>query len=317
VLVAAGVLAVRRNAPGASFGGLGAGVGAAVVGFVLTTPYFLLDWTTTRHSLGIELGPHPGHDGFSRLGNLRWYLGNAIPNAISWPIAVLAVVGVVLVLTRRHDPRQLLLLAGGVIFLVGISTSELHWERWPLPILPVAVLFAASALVAAASVVHARSGRIALVPATVVSLALVSLVPAKDVVQLNLRQSRPSTRIAAREWIRAHVPSGSIVAKEQKTAPLDGMNLRVEYNKALPDGGWTLDRYQRDSFQYLMTNAAISGAYTTQPHRYPRKAGFYRELRGQACQLREFRPNARRYGPIIRVYQLVPAGAGCGTAARS
>jgi MFS family permease len=317
VLVAAGVLAIRRNRRGASFGGVGAGVGAAVVGFVLTTPYFLFDWATARRNIDIEMGPHPGHDGFSRLGNLRWYLGNAIPNVISWPIALLAVAGVVLVLMRRRDLRQLLLLATGVTFLLGVSTSELHWDRWPLPILPVVLLFAAYALVAAASVVDARSSRIALVPATVVGLALVSILPAKDVVQLNLLQSRPSTRMVAREWIGAHVPSGSVVVKEQKTAPLNGMDLQVEYNKALPDGGWTLDRYRRDSFQYLMTNGAISGAYTSQPRRYPTEADFYRELRQQACLLREFRPNSHRYGPIIRVYELMPAGAGCGASAPS
>jgi hypothetical protein len=30
-----------------------------------------------------------------------------------------------------------------------------------------------------------------------------------------------------------------------------------------------------------------------------------------SCLLQEFRPNTRRYGPIIRIYELMPVGAGC------
>jgi len=147
VLVAAGVIAIRRGVPGASFRRVGTAVGAAVVTFLLTTPFFLLDWATARRSLEVEWGPHPGHDGFSRLGNLRWYLGNAIPNTITWPVAILAVAGIVLVLVRRRNARQLLLLAAAAVFVVVISASDLHWERWPLPMLPLVTLFAAYALV--------------------------------------------------------------------------------------------------------------------------------------------------------------------------
>jgi 4-amino-4-deoxy-L-arabinose transferase-like glycosyltransferase len=313
VLVAAGVFAIRRNVPGATFRGLWAGVGAAVVGFVLTTPYFLLDMATARQSLAIENGPHPGHDGFSRLGNLRWYVGNAIPNTISWPVALLVVAGVVLVLVRRQDPRRLLLVGAGAVFLIGISTSELHWYRWPLPILPVVVLLAAYALVTAISALQARTRHVAAGPVVVVGLALVAIVPAKEVVELNLVEARPSTRVVAQQWIRGHVPPGAAVVRELKTAPLDGMPLRAAYTPALPIGGWTLDQYRQDGFQYLITNAGVSGTYTTHPRRYPTEAAFYRDLRRQACLLHEFRPSADRYGPIIRVYELISAGAYCPT----
>jgi hypothetical protein len=312
VLAAAGVIAIRRHVPGASFRRVGAAVAAAIVTFLLTTPFFLLDWPAARHSLEVEWGPHPGHDGFSRLGNLRWYLGNAIPNTMTWPVAILAVAGVVLVLARRRNARQLLLLAAAAIFLVGISVSRLHWQRWPLPILPLLMLFAAYALVAAVSAVRARAGQLSPVPVTAVGLALVAILPARDVIELNVLHSRPSTRLVAREWIAAHAPPGSIVLKEQKTAPLQDTGLQELYNRALPEGGRTLDQYRADGVRYLVTNAGVSGAYTTQPVRYPTEAAFYRRLRQESCLLREFRPNAQRDGPIIRVWALMPVGAGCG-----
>jgi hypothetical protein len=304
VLIVAGVIAMRRRTPRATARGIAAGVGAASAAFVVTTPYFFLDWAAAHRSLGIENRPSVAHGGFSPLENLRWYLASSIPNTISWPIALLAVGGIVLALARKPEAWRILLIAAGVTLLIGISASKLHWNRWPLAILPVAMLFAAYAITVGASAVQTRAGRRILAPAVIVGAVMLSVVPAKDVVELNLRDSRPSTRVAAREWIQAHVPPGSTVARELKTAPLQGTGLLVRFRSPLPEHGWTLDRYRRDGFQYLMTGAGISGPYTTHPRSYPREAGFYRELRHQACLLHEFRPNADRGGPTIRVYEL-------------
>jgi hypothetical protein len=83
-----------------------------------------------------------------------------------------------------------------------------------------------------------------------------------------------------------------------------------------PEGGRTLDQYREAGVQYLVTNAGVSGAYITQPHRYPSEAAFYLQLHQQSSLRHEFRPNAHRYGPIIRVYELMPLGAGCGARPR-
>jgi 4-amino-4-deoxy-L-arabinose transferase-like glycosyltransferase len=310
-LVAAGVMALRRHAPGASVRGIVAGVGAAVAAFVLTTPYFLLDWSAARASLTNENASHVGHDGLSPAGNLWWYLRDAIPGVISWPVALLAVVGIFFAIVHRRDPRRLVLLVAGAAFLVAISMSKLHWDRWPLPILPVFVLFAADGLAHLVSALDARVKRPALAPAfAVAGIALVALLPAKEVVQLNMRESRPSTRVVARQWIEKNVPEDSSVVRELKTAPLNDTDLRWKSRFSLPYGGWTLDRYRLDGVQYFVTNASISGAYTTQPRHYPSEALLYRELRQQGCLLHVFRPTALRDGPTIRVYELPPGARG-------
>jgi hypothetical protein len=297
--------------PGASVRGIAAGAGAAVVAFVLTTPYFLLDWSAARASLANESTSHVGHDGLSPIGNLRWYLGNAIPNAISWPVALLAVTGILVAVVYRRNPRRLILLAASATFLVAISTSKLHWDRWPLPILPVVVLFAAEGLVHLTSAINAWVGRRQLASAfAVAGVALVAVLPAVSVIQLNVRESRPSTRVVARQWIETNVPEDSSVVRELKTAPLNNTDLRWMSRFSLPYGGWTLDRYRLDGFRYFVTNAGISSAYTTQPRRYPAQALLYRELRLQGCLLHEFHATARRDGPVIRVYELGPGDAG-------
>ena len=304
-LVVAGIVAIRRGVPGASIRRIAAGVGAAIGTFLITTPYFLLDWSTARASLANENTSNLGHDGLSPVGNLRWYLGNAIPKSLTWPLAFLAVVGIAVALRHRRDSRRLVLLVGVTTFVVAISMSELHWQRWPLPILPVVVLFAVDGIAWLVSKSSAFLARPALSPALAVAgVLLVALWPAKDVIQLNLRESRPSTRVVARRWIQANVPPGSDLVKELKTAPLDDTDLHWMERNTLTRDGWTLDRYVDNGFHYFVTNPGISGTYSTQPRRYPTQARFYRELRQDGCLLHVFRPSSYRDGPVIRVYEV-------------
>ena len=115
-------------------------------------------------------------------------------------------------------------------------------------------------------------GLLAPARAAAVGLALIAILPAKEVVQLNMLHSRPSTRLVAREWIASRVPRGSIVVKEQKTAPLQGIEVRAVYSRALAESGRTVDQYRAHGVRYLVTNAAVSGAYRVQPSRYPTQA---------------------------------------------
>src|SRR5262249_57536447 len=137
-------------------------------------------------------------DGLSPLGNLCWSRGKGIPKSVRWALAFLAVVGIAVALRHRRDSRRLVLLVGVTTFVVAISMSELHWQRWPLPILPVVVLFAVDGIAWLVSKSSAFLARPALSPALAVAgVLLVALWPAKDVIQLNLRESRPSTPLVA------------------------------------------------------------------------------------------------------------------------
>ena len=78
VLVAAAVLPHRR-ALRPAVRSAGIALTSAVGGFALSTPYFFLDWNTALDSVKRENASRPGATGLSHLGNLRWYLGTAIP----------------------------------------------------------------------------------------------------------------------------------------------------------------------------------------------------------------------------------------------
>jgi hypothetical protein len=147
-------------------------------------------------------------------------------------------------------------------------------------------------------------------------VALVALGPAAAAVHLNVRESRPSTRIVARHWIEANVPAGSDLAKELKTAPLDNTDLHWMEHSTLSGTGWTVDQFVDKGFHYFVTNPGISGYYTAQPRRYPVRARFYQDLRRDGCLLHVFRPSSSRDGPVIRVYE-VPDLDSTSAAARS
>ena len=80
------------------------------------------------------------------------------------------------------------------VYLVGISLSALHWERWLIQIRPLLVLFAAAAIVwgvdaAAERLGWSRRGRAV---ALALAVAVVSAGPAALFAEASLTQARPS-----------------------------------------------------------------------------------------------------------------------------
>jgi hypothetical protein len=275
-----------------------------------------LDWRTAVDSLQSEsAGPtqHVGHSGLSPLGNLRWYLGSAIPEALTWPLVALAAAGVVLVLLRRRPP-QLLLVAFCAIFLAGVCASSSHWIRWVLQILPLLVLFAAAAVDTMIRRLTAAFPRVSrsslLVPAALVAVTAVFAVhPIGELLATNRYDNgSPSTseatRRAARDWIMANIPPGSQILADTETVSLDDAHFVVHY--ALNPRTHKLADYQNAGHQYIVVNGLRSGIYRLGAPHYPREAAFYQDV---ACHTRLVAsiagaPQQLRNGWPIRIYQL-------------
>jgi hypothetical protein len=292
----------------------GAGLASGLAVFVVTTPYVVLDFPRVADALDAENGSrHLGADGLPFLGNLWWYLSNAIPAALTWPLAAAALAGVVLILAR-HRRRQLILLAFAAVFLVGISTSQLHWRWWMIQVLPVACLLAGHAVVVGSSWLARRPVRIPFTrgPATAtaigvaVTLALL-LLPARTSVLYTVRALRPSTRVAARTWLFSNVPRGARVAQEDYwSAYLDGAPFPVDNSLALAER--PLRSYRAEGVDYLVTSNAIERRFEAEPERYRDALAFYREVRRSAVLVHRIRPSTFRGGPLISVYRLPERG---------
>jgi len=284
------------------------GLGCVALGFVLSTPYFLLDLPTVWQNLVHETrSEHIGADGLGFAGNLYWYLTEALPAALPDAALALAALGLVHVAWRRNV--QALLAAASIItFLLAISTASLHWQRWLIQVLPLVALLAAGALVAIARAlaqrVSTRRGvEIALV---VAATALLSAGPALGYFRFALAQGKPSTRVAAREWMIANLAPGSTIAADFYTAPLHGSELRADYHFSLAANG-TLAEYRKAGYRYLMVSDAIYARYQREPQRYAKEVAFYETLLKSGKTVARFTPREIGRGPLITILEPPPA----------
>ena len=227
--------------------GLGVGALACVAAFAITTPYFFSDFQRVLSDLSVESrSSHLGADGLNFAGNLLFYVTDAIPDGMSLPLALLALLGIVLTLRglpgAQRRAEQLILLAFAATLLVAMSTSHLHWVRWTIQVLPVLGLFAASALVAVVDWITSRARTRAGAGTTqgaalqpdadsqapppgpawlLVAAAVLVCAPALlSTTQAAAARHAPSTHLRAREWLLKNVPPGSHVATEHFSAPL-------------------------------------------------------------------------------------------------
>ncbi|HEY7107547.1 MAG TPA: glycosyltransferase family 39 protein [Acidimicrobiia bacterium] len=309
VLVAAWVVARRCDREHVSWGAGAAGLGGALGVFALTTPFFFLDWHAVERSLQAETVGTVTNNQSGWPGNLGFYVGNAVPGAISWVGVGLATIGLVIACARR-DTRRLLLAGWVALFLAVISLSSLEWQRWIIPVLPAVLLFAASAVVAGALLVarvlrSATSRRWAVAALVTAGLVLLVAEPAVALVDYERAQAAPTTREEMRAWIIDHVPKGALVATEVKGPELRTAGYRVLDRFDLPHDG-TIGDYAAHGYEYLVVNAFVSLRYRLDAARYPLHADFYRFLRERARLLADFRDSDGATGPHLKLYYLDP-----------
>jgi Dolichyl-phosphate-mannose-protein mannosyltransferase len=324
-LVMAAVIPHRR-APRAALRSGAVAVASAVGGFMISTPFFVLDPHAVVESLRAEnAAPSRGSGGLSHLGNLRWYLGTAIPDSFTWPLVVLAAVGVVMVMRRRRVP-QLLLLVFCASFLVVICASQVHQRQWVIQLLPVLTLLAAFAVVAITDTLLApinRALRIRILT-PVALVAITAVLVLEPVIKLARADADASTGRAASDWIVNHIPPGSRLIEDSINVPLPGVSLHVDYRLDGPARApiryvsfgssnqyLRLDRhnrplafYQHAGYEYLVVNRYWIDQATKSSARYPREAAFYRDLVCETQLIASFGPTDTRHGWPIHIYQL-------------
>lgn len=256
------------------------GLGSAAFGFIVASPFALLDRSTLEQSLTAENETnHLGADGLSPIGNFSWYLSHALPSDLTYPVALVALAGAALILWNRQR-IALLLLGYVVLHLVLISASALHWHRWTIQILPIAALCCGYTLQSLLPRLPMRSLQFGVVG--VVSFQLVLQLLIYDAQQV---QSPPAVR--AREWMAANLPADSAVTEERYGPPLDGTGLRARVRHSLSEK--SLQDYVQSGVVYLVASSEVYNHYFAEPHRYPEQVSFYQNLFSREQVIAEFR----------------------------
>ncbi|MFL6734723.1 MAG: ArnT family glycosyltransferase, partial [Sphingomicrobium sp.] len=214
VMVAiAGAALVREGKSSHGFGRLLLAAAAAVGGVFVASPYILLDWRTVLRNVSGEMSAgHLGHTGGGFLHNLGWYCQEQVAGTMGWLGLVAVLAGLLLLLARSKVARATIIPAAAA-FLILICGQNLIWSRWILPVMPLLCIFAAVAVVWAATRLAGmmKSTRPAL---ALVAVAAIACVPSALGAYAQARERGNDTRTQAAKWARAHIPSGSSVVIE-------------------------------------------------------------------------------------------------------
>jgi 4-amino-4-deoxy-L-arabinose transferase-like glycosyltransferase len=295
-------LALRAADPSTIIAQALSGVAAMLVTFYLTTPYMWLDPQAVLESISFESRTsHLGADGLSPAGNLWWYLREALPVSITWPQYLASALGLATMLWRRRFlPLWLLGYVGA--YLLAISLPALHWHRWLIPILPLIALAASAGCWQSLRWLKDRLPRS---PRLAVAFALAGAAllayPATAVITHNIRESRPSTRVLAREWLLASVPPESRIVEEWYAAPLAGTAFEFKEVYALAWDPTLVDAAA--GYNYALVSSSMYDRFNAEPAKYPAEIGFYAALADNPLVF-EVAPDRLRGGPVIRVYRL-------------
>lgn len=327
-VVATAIWLVARGRLGMARGLLllvGSALASLAAGFV-TGPYLFLSFSEVLADVAREARPSQvGATSEGLLFSLRYYLTEAAPEALGWAAIVAVAAGALVAL--RH-PLGLVTLPFVVSYLLFVSSLNLYWDRWFLPVVPYAAIFLALAADWSLSVARDRHPGLR---AVVIGLGALLLAPTA-VRGTGLAWSRFNdldTRVAALDWVEATIPAGARVLAETE-AP--GLSSRV-YSVFIvtPEGALAPWRaFERDHIrvtgyysyfgQWEGTPGALVEAirnegidlilmgswpdlFQEEAERYPHEVAVYEALRGAFPLVREFSPEGPNGGPRVGVYR--------------
>jgi 4-amino-4-deoxy-L-arabinose transferase-like glycosyltransferase len=276
---------------------LGLGLLACVAGFLLGSPFALLDsstflgylrWEGSHYATG-----HPGMEGKA----VAWYL------AYMWSTAGVVYVFAVLEIIRGLVSRSkaiALLAAFPVAYFVFIGSFEVRNDRTFLPLTPLLFLLAASfvthVLTLAGALRSPTWRRIAVGIVSCVVLVAV-LQPAVRTFQDTERLIAGDSRKTARIWIGENLPPGARIAIESYSPFVDPGRYSVGAFGRITDH--EPEWYRAQGFQYVIVSEGMYGRFFREPDRYPKQVADYNVLFASLTPLKIF-PDG---GYEIRIYK--------------
>jgi len=263
-----------------------AALAASGLGFVLTTPFAVLDFPAFWRDMQFELQHYAtGHDGME--GNaLRWYL------AYLWRFegvaALLAGVQIFRGLARRSAVTALLA-AFAVGYFAWISTYVVRNDRTILPLTP--FLFILASILVVDLLRHSRvRGRQPSAAgwrlAAMVVVGCVCLLPWRPAVTTTLSLLVIDSRTTSRNWIETHLAPGSKIALESYSPFVRPDRFEVHSVIRLIDH--TPDWYIDNDFDYLIASEGMFGRYFGNPDQYREEVASYEALGAAFVPVQEF-----------------------------
>jgi len=284
---------------------LGLSLAMFAVGFLLGTPYAVLELHTFLSSLASVLGHYgASQPGFEGGNTWLWYLRETITSA-DVIIVALGLAGIVWAAVK-HRRGDLVLLSFLVPYYLLISLWRVRFERSLVVILPVLVVLSARLVADAVSWLGTRwppLRRWELPILACVAVAAV-LMPAWAILDFDNSLSKRDHRTLAAEWVNANLPAGSKIVTEAFSIPLD--DDRFEVVQLVRIDSEDLEWYEQEGIEYVIVSDGHWRVLLGQPEKYAREIGTYNDILSHSVVLQEFpgsAPSSLSKGyPTIAIY---------------
>jgi 4-amino-4-deoxy-L-arabinose transferase-like glycosyltransferase len=290
-----GALAQRLGLSAATFAG----------GFLLGTPYAVLELNTFLSSLASVVGHYgASQPGFEGGNTWLWYLREALTSADVVMVA-LGLVGI-LWASAKHRRGDLLLLSFLVPYYLLISLWRVRFERSLVALLPLLMVLAARLMVDAVSWLRTRwpvLRRLEL-PLLACVAAVAVLTPAWAILDFDKSLSQRDHRTLAADWVNANLPAGSKIVTEAFSIPLD--EGRFQVTQLVRIDSQDLKWYDEKGIEYVIVSDGHWRVLLGQPQKYAGEIKTYNEILSHSVILQEFPgdvPSSLSRGyPTIAIY---------------
>ena len=228
------------------------------VGFILGTPYAILDGSTFIFHLRSMYSQI--NIGLAQADENLWIkvFKDYLRGGMTLPLEILSICGVIYGL-YRHKKEDILLITYSLAYYISMVQSTFHQDYYWLPLIPVLVILGVRLLTDTIQRIHLlnRHENLAI---WMTAIFIISLGTYK-LICYNYARTQESTRILAKKWIEENIPKGTKIVMETYGPPLSPTrkSLEDEYKRRIGPKGMTViylaQRYIKesldDSIEYI------------------------------------------------------------------
>ena len=272
---------------------------SSVVGFIIATPYALLDIHTFL-SMTLQSGidyvtGHPGQEGQA----FFWYINYLIRYE---GIITLAALFTMVIALIKKDKVVLLISIFPIVYFIFICSMQIRNDKTILPLIPFLHILSVIFLSILFGYISRLSSRKMLqwISLSVIILAIL-IIPIYRTTKKIISTIEPDSRETARIWIAKNIPRGSFIALEAYSPYVNPQKYHVTTTAFEPQ---SLSWYIEHDVKYLVFSQGMFGRYFSEPEKYEKIIEKYENLFSQLDPVKFFYDGNYE----IRIYQIHRAG---------
>jgi 4-amino-4-deoxy-L-arabinose transferase-like glycosyltransferase len=229
-------------------------------------------------------------------------------NALYTPGLVIVIGGIVLGVWRTFKgPERIkwaLVTMFPLVYFRFISSQNLFYGRYLLPLLPFLSILAAAAVVWCVGWLRQTGLPRPLRNIATIAITLAAIAPPAYVaIQYDADAAKVWTTQQAYEWIRRDLTPGTNIRLEGSLAIKLPM-YRTSYVKQLRVDG--IEFYAGTGIQYLVASSQCYGPYFEDPEKFRAEYADYQQIFGQTEEVARFKPSPEHPGPELIILKVKP-----------